>query len=47
VSEIKTGWGNPSNGVKAAAWKSACVIVAIMADDGGTTHVSEIVLTEH
>jgi len=36
VSEIKTGWGNPSNGAKAAAWKSTCVIVASAANDGGT-----------
>jgi hypothetical protein len=34
VSEIKTGWGNLTNGVKTAAWKSACVIVASAADDG-------------
>lgn len=34
VSEIKTGWVNLTNGVKTAAWKSACVIVASAADDG-------------
>ena len=32
--EIKAGWGNPSNGVKAAAWKSTFVIVAFAANDG-------------
>ena len=34
VSKVKTGRGNPSNGVKAAAWKSICVAVAFAANDG-------------
>ena len=34
VSKVKTGRGNPSNGVKAAAWKSTCVAVASAANDG-------------
>ena len=36
VSEIKTDWGNPTNGVKTFAWKSTCVTVAFAANDGGT-----------
>ena len=34
VSKVKTGWGNPKNGVKAAAWKSTCIAVASAANDG-------------
>ena len=34
VSKVKTGRGNPSNGVKAAAWKSTCVAVASAANAG-------------
>ena len=34
VSKVKTGWGNPTNGVKVVAWKSTCVAVASAANDG-------------